>query len=174
MKKIFCCMLMCVCLIGSDSLGVSASTKYENETSAKAYIQVNAGQSSKTCFLPMHKVAESDAEITLYALDGKTEQSETYEVIIKITSDGEVSLASPLEVYQLYNPISPCTSTGASEANTFWKAYITMYYYVNSSEACLTQVTGSWVQLRGSATISNREVFYGMSTPYVYDTRYPT
>lgn len=174
MKKIFCSMLISICLLGCNCLSVFASAGDGEETFEKAYIQVDVGDFSESSFLPMNKVAESDTEIVSYAIDEVTEQSETYEAIIKITLDGEVSLASPLEVYQLYNPISPCASTGASEANTFWKAYITMYYYVNSSEACLTQVTGSWVQLRGSATLSNREVFYGMSTPYVYDTKYPT
>lgn len=172
MKKTVFSLVVILCMVCCGILPVSAKNK--TDTLTKAYIQVKAKDSEEIQYLPMNQAVTTDREIALCNTAEYGEQSESYEAIIKISSDGQVSLASPLEVYQLYNPISPYASTGASEANTFWKAYITMYYYVNSSEACLTSVTGSWVQLRGSATLSNREVFYGMSTPYVSGTRYPT
>lgn len=174
MKKTVFSLVVIVCMACCNILPVSAEMNMVTETSTKAYIQVGTEGSDKLQYLPMNQVKASDADVMPCNVQGWKEQSESYEAIIKISSDGQVSLASPLEVYRLYNPISPYSSTGASEANTFWKAYITMYYYVNSSEACMTSVTGSWVQLRGSATLSNREVFYGMSTPYVSATRYPT
>lgn len=99
---------------------------------------------------------------------------------VTITNDLTVELLDP-ETFVLpqessnYSTLSDLTGS-ATNANTYWKAYITITYSKTSSSVNFSKVDGYWTQLRGTTTLSNRYVFYGgnFNTKYVRGSAYPT
>lgn len=82
--------------------------------------------------------------------------TECYEAIVEIDKEGNARVVDAV-------PPMPRTEASASDSNTYWKAYISITYSVNSTTANLTKVSGSWTQLRGNSTLSNRYVYYAIN-----------
>ena len=59
--------------------------------------------------------------------------------------------------------INTFSSLENEENNVFWKATVKIVYTISGEYVQLIKVTGSWVQLRGATTLSNRRVYYGQS-----------
>ena len=81
--------------------------------------------------------------------------TESYEAIVEIDKEGNARVVDEL-------PPMTRSEASASDSNTYWKAYISITYSVNNTTANLTKVSGSWTQLRGNTTLSNRYVYYAI------------
>jgi len=90
---------------------------------------------------------------------------QTSSAIIEITKTGEVHVVDEV-------PITPFSSTSQSEENVYYKATCTVTYTVSNSYVTFTKASGSWTQLRGTTTVSDREVYYGVNSYAA--TKYPT
>lgn len=101
-----------------------------------------------------------------------TTYSESYSTVVCIDEEGHVEILDELDIPTQYSTRS---SSGNSESNVYWKAYVNINYTVSGSFAKLISVNGSWVQLRGTSTLSGRKVFYNQTPnggrPV---TKYPT
>ncbi len=82
--------------------------------------------------------------------------TESYEAIMEIDKEGNVKVVDTV-------PSMPRTEASSSDSNTYWKAYISITYSVNNTTANLTKVSGSWTQLRGNTTLSDRYVYYAIN-----------
>jgi len=102
----------------------------------------------------------------------QTTYTDTYSAIICIDGDGDAEVVDSLDIPSGY---SVMTTRGGTSQNVYWKATVEITYTVQNPKAQLTRVSGSWTQLRGTSTLSNRQVYYNQS-PYGGNptTKYPT
>lgn len=97
---------------------------------------------------------KTNGQIRTYSEDDSV--TETYEAVLEIDKEGNVRCVD-------YVPPMTRTEASASDSNTYWKASISITYSVNSTTANLTKVSGSWTQLRGNTTLSDRYVYYAIN-----------
>lgn len=97
---------------------------------------------------------KSEPQLQAYGDDDSI--TESYEAILEIDRDGNASVVDHVP------PITRAEAS-SSDSNTYWKATISITYSVNAATANLTRVSGSWVQLRGNTTLSDRYVYYAIN-----------
>ena len=114
--------------------------------------------------------------IDLSVADIKSEQvsedlfTESCDCIFKVDSNNVVSIVDSVP------PLPRATLSGTDES-TYWKASIKITYVKSSDTVKLTKVEGSWTKLRGTSSITYREVTYGqvsLVTNNVNGDKYPT
>lgn len=116
-------------------------------------INIENKETGENFEFPMAQL-ENKGQMRTYS-DGDS-VTESYEAIVEIDKEGNARVVDDLP---------PITRDGASssDSNTYWKAEISITYYVNSTTANLTMVSGCWTQLRGNTTLSDRYVYYAIN-----------
>lgn len=116
-------------------------------------INVENKETGENFEFPMTQL-ENKGQVRTYN-DGDS-VTESYEAIVEIDKEGNAKVVDAI-------PPMARTESSASDSNTYWKAYISITYSVNSTTANLTKVSGSWTQLRGNTTLSDRYVYYAIN-----------
>lgn len=114
--------------------------------------------------------------IDMTVADVKSEQisedlfTESCDCIFKVDANNAVSVVDSV-------PPLPRTTLSATDENTYWKASIKITYVKSGGTVKLTKVEGSWTKLRGTSSITYREVTYGqvrLVENAKSGTKYPT
>lgn len=113
-------------------------------------ISVENGKTGEISEFPM-TFLNANEQIQMYSDDDSV--TETYKAIVEIDKEGNAKTVD-------YVPPVSRAEASASDSNTYWKASISITYSVNNTTANLTKVSGSWTQLRGNTTLSDRYVYY--------------
>lgn len=116
-------------------------------------ISIENKETGENFEFPMAQL-ENKGQVRTYNNDDSV--TESYEAIVEIDKEGNVKVVDAI-------PPMARTESSASDSNTYWKAYISITYSVNSTTANLTKVSGSWTQLRGNTTLSDRYVYYAIN-----------
>ena len=98
--------------------------------------------------------------IDMTVADVKSEQisedlfTESCDCIFKIDANNSVSVVDSV-------PPCPRATQSATDESTYWKASIKITYVKSGGTVKLTKVEGSWTKIRGTSSITYREVTYG-------------
>ena len=93
------------------------------------------------------------------------------EAYIKIPSNE----LDPIEIMDASTYASSTTDTSSTQ-NTYWKATVSVTYTDDGTYCTFSKAGASWTQLRGTTTLSNREVYWGYTLGLKAGgkTEYPT
>lgn len=136
---------------------VNVSSASSDQSSAQTQVVVNGNVIGQ-----MNLVSRNT--VSARSLISEQTVTENYAATVEITPDGEVSV------------LSGNSSETHSDENTYWRATATITYTVDSTlYGRLISVSGSWLQLHGVTTLSNRDVYYAQHTgTLIYNDKYPT
>ena len=121
--------------------------------------------------------ATEPAQMTVSILNENTGESQSMSVPVyssetrsldgEIHTEGEVYVKIPADNHSGIKLMdanayrAAITTDSSSSQNTYWKATVSITYSADDTYCTFSKAGASWTQLRGTTTLSNREVYWG-------------